>query len=578
MSKRPTTSPLGIAFLLLSLPVLGMAQEPDDRVLAPSVVSEVLAAWNAPATRRVVGEFTVAEGEEVTGDLAVLAGSLTLAGRVTGRVVAINTDVRLTAGAEVMGDILIVGGRVVAGNGATVRGEIRTYRARLAYDLQEDRLVERTPGEEPSRWWRPRERWRRRSWSDLRLVSAKTYNRVEGLPLLLGPRFGRSFDWGRLSFEGSGILRSAEGFEWKRENLGHSLRAEIQVGHDRGIRVAGALVDVVAPVESWQLGDSEVGLATFFLHRDFRDYYNTHGGRLMASWFDGTTVDLSLSYADERWALRRTRDPWTVFRNDERWRDNPAMDEGNFHLLGATLRYDTRNDEVNPWSGWYLHAAYEYGTGVIDRYAPTTPSARQMSPNGATTYDRLFLDLRRYNRISPAGQLNLRLVAGGWLSGDELPMQRRFSVSGPGALEGYDFRRTEGDVDVWQCNTPPAVGAIGPMGMPAQCERFALAQVEYRGDLQFDPFGVFDEDRDWRRSGWGRGTQWVLFGDVGRGWLVGEPDGRLTYSSRSLPRVSSFRADVGIGLVLDDLGIYLSKAITASRAPVNVTLRLRPRF
>lgn len=577
---------MSFRILAASLALLALAHHPlvaqarDEPRLPREVVEEVVGVWNAPATLRVTGPYLVEGAREVTGDLAVLGGMLTIAGHVAGRVVAIDADVRLTSGARVDGGILVVGGGVEGSDVSTVAGGIRTYRARLDYERQGDRLVERTVRDEPSNWWGRRERWGRRSWSDLRLVSARTYNRVEGLPLLLGPRFGRDFGWGRLSIDGYGIVRSADGFEWKPENIGHSVRTDLQLGHGTGLRLSAELFDVVEPVESWQLSDPEVGLATFFLHRDFRDYYNSHGGRLSASWFSRDGLELSLSYSDQRWAMRETRDPWTVFRNGERWRQNPEADEGDFHLLGGALRYDTRNDPDNPESGWYLTTSYEYGTGVIDRYAPVSSEVRDRSPTGETTYDRLFVDVRRYNRISPGGRVNLRLVAGGWLSGDELPLQRRFSVSGPGALDGYDFRRTEGDVDVWQCHIAPTLGdgAAGVGGTPAQCERFALAQVEFRGDLNLDPFGVLDEDREWRRSGWGRGTQWVLFGDVGRGWLVGEPDGELRYGKGSIPALSSFRADVGIGLVLDNIGVYLSKAVTASKAPVNVTVRLRPRF
>ena len=557
----------------------GGAQELDERILPREIAEEVLRVWNAPATLRANGPYSVEGAREVSGDVAVLGGMLTVSGHVVGRIVAINADVELTPGARVDGGILVVGGEVRGRDSATVAGDVRVYRARLDYSRDGDRLVRRPADEEPtSRWWRFRDRPRGGTWSDLRLVSAKTYNRVEGLPLHLGPRYGRDFAWGRLLLDGYGILRSADGFEWKPENLGHSARVQLQFGHDRGIRLGGRLFNEVEAVESWQLGDSEVGLASFFFHRDFRDYYNRHGGGLTASLFGGRDFDITLGYSDQRWAVRRTRDPWTVFRNEEEWRDNPAMDEGRLHLVDATLQYDTRNDQDNPWSGWYVKANYEYGTGVIDRYGATTPDVRDLSPGGATTYDRLLLDVRRYNRISPGAQLNFRLVTGGWLSGDDLPLQRRFSLGGPGTLPGYDFRRATGALDVFQCNTPVPAGGVAPLGTPAQCERFAMAQMEYRSDLNFDPFGVFDEDRDWRRSGWGRGTQWVLFSDVGRGWLVGAPDGELRYGKRSIPKLGSFRADVGLGLVLDDVGIYLSKALSGGDAPVNVTVRLKPRF
>jgi hypothetical protein len=561
---------------------LAGAQQPDPRTLPPEVADEVLRIFNAPETQRIDGRYDVEAGREVRGDLAVLNGPLTIAGRVTGRIVAVNATVELLEGASVDGDILVVGGQVVGRDRGTVTGTIRTYSARMAYSREGDRMVRRREGD--SRWWQQGERWRDRGWGDLRLFSARTYNRVEGLPIQLGPAFGREFDWGRLSIDALGIIRSADSFEWTPENIGHHAKAEVRLGNDRGIRLGARHFDVVDAVEPWQLTDTEVGLASFFLHRDYRDYYNRHGGSVYASLWSDEAMDLGVSFSDERWGTRRTRDPWTLFRDTQTWRLNPQMDEGRFHLLNATARYDTRNDERDPWSGWYLAVDYEYGTGTITQFAPTSGDARALTPGGKTVYDRLFVDLRRYNRIAPDAQINFRLAMGGWLSGDDLPLQRRFSLGGPGTLPGFDFRRLEDRLDPaaldhLTCGNYGAVDGMLPVGTPGECERFALAQVEFRGDLDLDPFGILSEDRQWRRRGWGRGTQWVVFADAGRGWLVGTPDARgRTLGKSSLPRLSTFQTDVGLGLVLDDLGIYVAKAVSRSDAPVNFFIRLRPRF
>jgi hypothetical protein len=116
--------------------------------------------------------------------------------------------------------------------------------------------------------------------------------------------------------------------------------------------------------------------------------------------------------------------------------------------------------------------------------------------------------------------------------------------------------------------------------MPAQCDRIALAQVEFRGDLSFDPFGMFDDD--WRpfRPGYGRGAQWVLFADAGRGWLVTHASdvADLTYAKGKLPKASTFRTDIGIGLMFENLGFYLAKALSGKDAPVNFFVRLKPRI
>jgi hypothetical protein len=70
----------------------------------------------------------------------------------------------------------------------------------------------------------------------------------------------------------------------------------------------------------------------------------------------------------------------------------------------------------------------------------------------------------------------------------------------------------------------------------------------------------------------------VAFANVGRGWLVGPRAGDLQYGSATLPGLTTFRADVGLGLRLDDLGLYVAKSITDGATPVNFFVRLRPRF
>lgn len=551
------------------------------RAIPGDVVDDVTSVFNSGGVRRVSGSLTIAAGEEIASDLAIVDGTLTIAGRVTGRIVAVNADVVLQSTARVERDVTILGGQFHPGEGGVVVGDVRVYSDQVELEFQGDRVVIREETQD-EQWYRQRERWRTRTWSDLRLVSARTYNRVEGLPVLIGPAFGRDFGWGRLTLEALGVLRSVGGFDWTSANVGHSVKAELRLGHRGGLRLGGRLFDIVEPVEPWHLSDPEVGLASFFLHRDYRDYFDRHGASLHGAVFFGGGADVSVAYSDQRWSSRTTRDPWTLFRDNDGWRPNPLMDAGKFHIVNTTLRYDTRNDDRDPWSGWHVVADYEYGTGRITDYGPTSPFVRTRTPDGRTRYDRAFLDLRRYNRVSPDGQLNLRLVLGGWLSGDELPLQRRFSVGGPGTIAGNDFRRFEPGVDYWACSGERVDAIPGvplyPPGAPAQCERVMLAQVEIRGDLRADPFGVLHGERDQRRFGWGRRTEWVVFADAGRGWLVGPRVGDLQYRDGQFPGLGTFRTDVGIGLRLDDLGLYFAKSLSEHHAPVNFFVRLKPRF
>src|SRR5207302_1904971 len=206
--------------------------------------------------------------------------------------------------------------------------------------------------------------------------------------------------------------------------------------------------------------------------------------------YAGQSASLTGSFADERWDSRDRLNPFTVFRGETSWRPNPAMDAGRMHVGNLTLRYDTRTDPDEPRSGMYVVADAERGTGRLSAIAPTSnlrfandccnPVAATYGAGDAITYTRGFIDARSYNRLSPAGQISFRVVAGGWVSGDQLPLQRRLSVEGPSLLPGYGFRDLNGSFDGGTCN----VGAIP--GQPAECDRIAVAQVEYRGNLHID--------------------------------------------------------------------------------------------
>jgi hypothetical protein len=113
----------------------------------------------------------------------------------------------------------------------------------------------------------------------------------------------------------------------------------------------------------------------------------------------------------------------------------------------------------------------------------------------------------------------------------------------------------------------------------------ALFQAEYRGDIHLDLFG--SEERlqgDWRDVGRHPGAQWTLFADAGRGWLIDDGSGAagiagLTYDSGTiLPRMGTFRTDVGAGLDLGFVAVFVAKSVSQTDVPANFFVRLRHRF
>jgi len=589
---------LAIAIALVpSCVAVAAAQEratvPDSgfgrRGLPADVAREAATLFNASNGLRLKGPLEIDEGRMVKGDVAVLDGPLTIAGYVTGRVIALNSDVILRPSARIDGDLLVIGGEVEGRDLAQIGGEIRIYRQALRYRQEGEEIVaERdTLLVEGEPWWRHWDRHRAdQSWSKLQIASAGAYNRVEGLPINLGPQVNHKSSWGSTRLDAYAIFRTGSSFTTSSNDVGHNVRGELRIGALEGFSLGGRLFNVIDGVEPWQMSDLEVGMASFLVHRDYRDYFQRHGGSISASLFAWRVVSLAGSFSDERWLSRDARNPFTLFRSEVDWRPNPAMDQGRMHVATGTFVVDTRNDDTNPASGWHVSADLEHGVGTLERaslvvggIAPVTWTAPI-----PTTYSRGFLDIRRYNRVSPGAQLNFRALIGGWVSGDPLPLERRVSVDGPGVMPGFGFRGDHSGPDFGTCN----IGISYP-GQPALCDRIALLQAEYRGDLHFDFRPDWESHDDATPSSgdaapkarahhFHRDGTWVVFTDAGRGWLVGAPDGGLTYASGRIPPLSTFRTDIGGGLDFGGIGFYAAKALSTAGEPVRFFIRLRHRF
>jgi two-component system nitrogen regulation response regulator NtrX len=399
------------------------------------------------------------------------------------------------------------------------------------------------------------------------LSSGKTYNRVEGLPILFGPAL--TVETSKFAFDGAAYLvaRTARGIGNSEPDVGHDIRIKTRFGFAKSLGIDGRIFDVIAPIEPWQMSEPEQGLAAFLLRSDYRDYYARHGAGISASWTVNQKASFTTGYSVERWSSVDERNPFTLFRENARWRPNPLVDEGVFHILTFSGTFDTRNDEREPSGGWYLMGTYERGSSASAILAPhiqNPPLSSVFSAPQAVQYGRVFFDLRRYNRISPRTQLDGRIVTGGWVDGDELPLERKLSVTGPGVLPGYEFRETAGTgADVMQCGNPGTIAADNPV----LCDRIVLGQLEMRTQLASHPFDLFNIPALRLRSvGFTASPVGVIFVDVGRGWRT------------TMPWPAEYKSDIGAGLDLGLVGVYVAKALTDASEPLRFFVRIRRRF
>ncbi|HET9384950.1 MAG TPA: hypothetical protein VFO67_07365 [Gemmatimonadales bacterium] len=549
----------------------------EARALPRVVADEVIRFYNDTATTRLVGRTRLPHGNEWRGNVAVRSGPVFVGGRVQGTLVVINGDLRFEAGGEVTGDVIVVGGIVDATRGR-VSGEVRQYREPLLYRLQSEgdqieyapNLRRRLPvlgakiswGTEASR-------------STLTLATGGTFNRVEGLPIVFGPLF----DWKlqrnvRLRIDALGVFRSAGDLSDNRSDLGYMFRGEFRSGDVRPVGVALRAFDVVSPVEDWGLHSNEVGWSSFLFARDYRDYYLNKGWGARVFAQPERPLTLALEARQEWHTSVGVQDPWTIFRNSDLWRPNPPIDEGHFTTVGFNATIDTRNDADDPSAGWLARFTFDNArSSDVIPHAGVPASVRDSIPtDGSYQFNRMFLDVRHYARISPSGRIHLRMVGGGWMGGDPLPLQRRLSLGGPEPMPGEPFRALA-------CNENITDPAFTDSKLAA-CDRVLAFQAEYRGHLKlnwsYDPSGGRDEaDRDEGTPFWLEGLDLVVFTNTGQSWLVGDGPGQL--SPGRIPSLSSWLVDVGLGLDWSGFGVYLAKAVTTGER-LRFTVRLDHRF
>jgi hypothetical protein len=550
----------------------------EARALPKLVSEEIIRFYNAPGTTRLVGRTRLPRGNEWRGNVAVRSGPVLVAGRVQGSLVVINGDLLFDTGAEVTGDVIVVGGTANDTAKARIGGEVRQYREPLLYRLRREgdelayapnlrrRLF--NPGAHVS--WGAAD-----SRSSLTIATGGTFNRIEGLPIVFGPLF----DWKlqqnlRMRVDVLGVFRSAGDLSDKRSDLGYMLRGELRSGDVRPVGFGVRAFDVVTPVEDWGLHNAEIGWAAFLFGRDYRDYFLNKGWAVRAFAQPERPIALSLELRREWQTGVADQDPWKVIRHTEKWRPNPPIDEGHFTTIAAGAALDTRNDPEEPTSGWLVRTTLEdsRSSDVVPR-AGVPASVRDSIPAGSYHFDRIFFDIRHYARISPSGRVNVRLVGGGWVGGDPLPLQRRLSLGGPDPMPGHPFRSSA-------CNTA-FVDPTFTDTRVAACDRVIAFQTEYRGHVKlnwsYNPWKEQRPDREERPSSpfWLEGLDVVVFADAGQAWLVGNGPNRLP--AGRIPRFDDWLVDAGLGVDWGGFGVYIAKAVTTGER-LRLTVRLDHRF
>ena len=565
-------------------PVVGQRREPE-RALPAYLAPQVRAVFDDPQTLLYEGDTTIRSREVIEGDVAVLEGDLALAGEVRGDVVVVNGDLRLDPFARVSGDVIVLGGRM-SGAEESVEGRVAVHEDRVRYERRGGRIrFEEGPrGYSDERGPPPRSR--------ISVRVEGSYNRVEGLPVMVGPVLNTG-GWNHARFDALAIWRSASGFDVDADNIGYFLRAEQHMGRRVQLIVGGTAHSMVTPMERWGITELESSLATALFHQDYRDYYDREGFSAfvgIAVPEQGFSSSVEYRHEDHSFAvvadpdgLPEERGPWTWRNKGHEWRPLPLVAVGEARSVVGDFRVDRRNDRRDATDGWLLHGRITRGVGgdlVVPEYraaAPAPATVVQAARPVETDWLDGFLDVRRYFRVGPGSGLRLRGLLAGSLDGEPLPPQYQHTLGGVGSLPGLGLFSGDCGARASTYSVLLDVGAAAPVREPVfaayGCDRIALFQAEFRGGFSFDVDFGDEQVGDWSWSAADFSPSWAVFFDGGRGWTRSEAGapGFLGPDTGEL-------MDVGVGLFLGDLGFYWAWPLKGEDGGANFFIRVNHRF
>jgi hypothetical protein len=561
MSPATAAAALACAFVPLCA-ATGHAQTTAAGLLPDSVAQHLVAFYNHESTTRLLGDVHIGRGTVMRGNIAALAGTLVIEGRLEGDVVVINGVLDVRSGGRVTGRAIVTGGEARLATDGAVEGGVRVYREALTYRHQDGRISYIAPEQErglAAGFDLPFGR------SDILIITPGAYNRVEGLAVAGGPRvrFGGAYPTTARALL---IVRTAAASELDPHRFGYSVSAEQVVAPTLGLSLGVRLYSEIVPIEAWGLSDREAALAAFVLHRDYRDHYEREGWSAYAQLRrPGSRYVVDLEYRDEDHSSRPVAGPVTLIDSDGPWRPQPSIAEGALRSIAASALYDTRNEDRDPSAGWLVALRLEQGLGggLVNPAAldPTGGSVGRPARSGFLTTQ---VDVRRYARLSPYSRLSVRAVAAGSLDARPLPPQRQHALGGEGNLPGYrllefDCGARRNTVQLRGRDAHPYYG----------CDRIALVQMEYQANF---PFARRLAEGVGLSAAVGSLVRWVAFFDAGRAWTEpGSADGRPGGND-------DFSADAGLGLRVGPLGVYWAAPLSGRGQGFNFFVRLDPRI
>jgi hypothetical protein len=439
------------------------------------------------------GDVVIDRRDRIEGNVVIRNGTLTVRGIIEGDVLVLNGDAIVETGGVINGSVTTMNGKVHQAGGTisglieekegvdveyTYRDEkqLKNVRYRLANYMQDDLSVR-----------------------DINLNNFYLgFNRVEGISLGLGSRKNLYWDGSvALSLYGQ-VGYAFKAHRW-RAMLGGT--RQFPLDNYQLMEIGAEIYTLTDTKDDWVIGRTENDLAAFFVHQDFRDYYEREGFSVYAGhYMNGSmgSAHIRIQYLNERHTSMENKTDWALFVRDKSFRENPSINDGELRAIRVGVNASTVVEKLRPAAGWSLLTTAEFSSPGL---------------GGDFDYNQYVLDIRRYQPVSQFDNINIRMRVG--TAEGELPVQRSFELGGMGTLPAYRYKEFSGN-------------------------RMFLVNTEYvlRGNvldqLRFFPHGLF------------RGLSLLLFLDTG--WVgIAEESGNLFEGFGDLS-LRNLNTSLGVGL------------------------------
>ncbi|MGC8595006.1 MAG: hypothetical protein ACP5MI_05305 [Candidatus Kryptoniota bacterium] len=356
------------------------------------------------------GDYTLEEGQTVSGNIKVLNGDAYINGTLNGSLIVVNGDAHIGEKGRVSGNVVTINGRTRLKDGAHVDGSIIEQNG--SRFVKTRKLTEKIRNIERSGLWDEP--------SFLFSRFAFNYNRVDGLFLGFGSKKG--YFWsGAQSYSPYGFVGYAFGLHKWRYQLG----LDKWFGNVDRFEVGIEGHSLTDSKDTWIIGPKENTAFSLVAREDYMDYFGRTGGSIHLAQYYRMESRIVLTFQVDRYDSVAKSTNWSIFGGEKSFRDNPAVPSGLMRSVVLEVDHRSKSGITSSRTGWKASLRGEVTVG------------------GDFNFRMLSWNIARYQPLFKGAQFDFRFAGG--TSGGVLPLERSFQLGGFNTLNAFGYKEYSGN-------------------------------------------------------------------------------------------------------------------------------------